>query len=109
MLNYNKFIGDFHGLQVGTSRTAIRGIILKDDQILLIRTSSGDLKFPGGGIQGNETYEEALRREIREETGYINIKIDKGKDFAKYVERKVDEQNPKQYLKVNHIINLFIY
>ena len=91
MFQYVKQIGDLREIKNKRVRTALRGIILRDDNILLIRTSKGDLKFPGGGLEGNETYEEALIREIREETGYVNISIQIGNDFGGYVERKVDE------------------
>ncbi len=33
----------------------------------------GDYKFPGGGVQPRETPEEALAREVLEETGYETV------------------------------------
>lgn len=51
-------------------RNAVRGIITVDAKILLIYSQvNGDFKFPGGGIEGNETHEEALQREVAEECG----------------------------------------
>lgn len=52
------------------SRTAVRGVIADDKGYLLILTNKGDYKFPGGGIHPGESDEQALRREILEETGY---------------------------------------
>lgn len=51
-------------------RTAARGVILRDGQLLLVHTDAGDYKFPGGGIEPGETLEAALIREVLEETGY---------------------------------------
>lgn len=54
----------------GVFRRAVRGIIIYDSKILLINShKNGDYKFPGGGIENNETHEQALRREIAEECG----------------------------------------
>ena len=51
-------------------RTAVRGIIRKGETLLLIAGKYGDCKFPGGGVEAGESLEEALAREIREETGF---------------------------------------
>lgn len=58
-------------------RVAIRAIILKDDKILMVKSNTGDYKFPGGGVENGESPEETLRREVTEETGYI---LDEVKD-----------------------------
>lgn len=55
-------------------RTAVRGIILRDGQLLMIRSSFGEVKFPGGGQEDGETDEETLLREVLEETGYTALK-----------------------------------
>jgi len=46
------------------------GIVIKDDKVLLIHRIRDDKEywvFPGGSIEGNETIEEALGRELSEE------------------------------------------
>ena len=53
------------------NRIAIRAIIFKDDKLLMISNNKGDIKFPGGGLELDENHEEAVRREVQEETGYI--------------------------------------
>lgn len=51
-------------------REAVRGTIFRDEELLMIYSpTNGDYKFPGGGIEAGEPHEEALRREIREESG----------------------------------------
>lgn len=69
-------------------RIAVRAIIFKNNHILLIQTSRGDFKFPGGGVEKNESHEECLKREVKEETGYIDcFVIDK---IGTIIERKKD-------------------
>lgn len=51
-------------------RTAARGVILKENRLLMVCTDAGDYKFPGGGVDAGESIEQALAREILEETGY---------------------------------------
>ncbi|MCM3122850.1 NUDIX domain-containing protein [Mesobacillus sp. AQ2] len=70
-------------------RVAIRAIIMKNNRILLVESNWGDYKFPGGGLEENETHEDCLKREVREETGYVNSLV---KDKVGIViERKMDE------------------
>ncbi|MFD0958153.1 NUDIX domain-containing protein [Paenibacillus chungangensis] len=57
-------------------RTAARGIIMRGSNILLLYTQRyNDYSFPGGGIDRNEDAVEALLREIREETGAVNVRV----------------------------------
>jgi 8-oxo-dGTP pyrophosphatase MutT (NUDIX family) len=58
------------------SRNAVRAIILRENNILMVHLGkTGEYKFPGGGVEKNETIEEALKREVLEEAGYNVIKI----------------------------------
>lgn len=54
-------------------RLATRALVLDDaDRVLLVRMGEGDRAIwvtPGGGIEGGESDEQAVRRELREETG----------------------------------------
>lgn len=55
----------------------MKGVIVKDGKVLIIReaatygdgTQRGRYHMPGGRIEPGEHFEEALRREIKEETG----------------------------------------
>lgn len=57
------------------TRTAVRAILYRDGKILLVQTNNGDYKFPGGGVENGEELKTALRREIEEETGYIDVAV----------------------------------
>jgi len=52
----------------------IRGIVVDGDKILLVQYSyppfRGQWFLPGGGLRRNEAWEEGLKREILEETGF---------------------------------------
>ncbi|MET3726888.1 8-oxo-dGTP pyrophosphatase MutT (NUDIX family) [Fictibacillus halophilus] len=70
-------------------REAVRAIIMKNNHILLVQSNRGDYKFPGGGVEENETQSDGLIREVREETGYSNCIV---KDKVGIViERNINE------------------
>ena len=53
-------------------RIGARGIIIKDNKILLTHESRlGRYMSPGGGIENTETFEECCVRELKEEAGLI--------------------------------------
>lgn len=78
--------GDIYKEGKAITRNAVRGIIIDQRQKLLMIFSqkNGDYKFPGGGVNSDESYEKALVREVREESGAEIKRIEAG--FGKVVE-----------------------
>ena len=67
-------------------RPSVRGIIIKDSKIAMMHSLLYEYyKLPGGGIEPNETYEEALVREVKEESG-LTVKQETIKEYG-YVQR----------------------
>lgn len=73
-----QLINDDYLGHVDVLRHACRGILLKDDKVLLSYESNNDKYIiPGGGVEENETYAECCERELLEETG-MKVKAVKG-------------------------------
>ena len=56
-------------------RTAARAFITRDGELLLLRSRHGDYKFPGGGVEADESAEGAVTRELREECGLLDVSV----------------------------------
>jgi len=48
---------------------SVKGILIHRGRVLVLRNDRGEWELPGGRLDDGETPEEALRREILEETG----------------------------------------
>ena len=57
-------------------RRAVRAVVRRGDEILLLATSTGAWKFPGGGVEHGESEEAALGREVEEECGLTVASVD---------------------------------
>ena len=57
------------------SRPSARAVIIKDGKIAMVYSKKYNYyKFPGGGIEADECMEDALIREVLEETGLCVIR-----------------------------------
>lgn len=52
-------------------RVSAKGVVLMGGKILLVRKINGMWDLPGGRLEAGEAPEEALVREVREETGIL--------------------------------------
>ena len=83
-------------------RPSARAIIIKDNKIYMVHSLVYDYyKFPGGGIENNESTIDALIRETKEEAGLVVIK-DSIKEYG-YVHRvqKADEPSYSKFIQDN--------
>ncbi len=71
-----------------TVRKAAKAVVVKDGKYLFMRTNKGDYKFAGGGLEAGESYLDALKREVLEETGYRVREI--GDALVHVIEKRVD-------------------
>ena len=53
----------------------IKGLVMKGDEILVLRKPNGDLDLPGGRVEEWESPEESLEREIFEELGRVRVRF----------------------------------
>ncbi|MEU0094406.1 NUDIX domain-containing protein [Kribbella sp. NPDC006257] len=56
-------------------RVAVRGVLFRGSELLLLKSRHGDYKFPGGGVEAGETMTAALEREFLEECGFSGIEV----------------------------------
>ncbi len=48
---------------------SVKGVVIRRGRVLVLRNERGEWELPGGRLDDGETPEEALVREMREETG----------------------------------------
>ena len=69
-------------------RVSIKALIINEDKILLIQEADGRWELPGGGLNYNETINQALKRELKEEFGATVNKVDKNPIYIWTQERE---------------------
>lgn len=79
-------------------REAVRAVVIEDEMIFMVHTVNGDYKFPGGGVENGETHEDALRRELLEETGCEIGRF--GRKLGQIVERRADYLEPENIFEM---------
>ncbi|WP_119168328.1 NUDIX domain-containing protein [Algihabitans albus] len=68
-----------------TRRRGAYALILTDTDDLLVINQRGEIILPGGGLDPGETEEQALKREMVEETGHaidVGAKIGEAREFT---------------------------
>ena len=68
---------------------AVRGIIVRNGMIAMQKSGFGYFKILGGGVDSGENYEDALVREVQEESGLV-VKKDTIRLIGEVVEMRED-------------------
>ena len=84
-------------------RPSVRGIILDPNgKVAMIYSEKYHFyKFPGGGIEGDETHLETLKREIKEETGMI-LKPESVQEFGEVLRTQKMQKDGKDVVLVQY-------
>ena len=76
------------------TRPSSRGIVVKDGKVLMNHVAKFDTyEFPEGGIEAGETPEQAMIREVAEETGRVVIP-ESVREFGIVIRRQRDSKDP---------------
>ena len=81
-------------------RTAVRGVIFREGRLLLVRSSFGEVKLPGGGQEAGEDDAATLIREVLEETGF-RVHPESIRPFGQVGERRLSRHEPMIWHQVN--------
>ena len=84
------------------SRIRAAGLVIENDSILLVKHGSQDAVWwgpPGGGLEGAETFEECVVREVLEETG-LDVVATNLAYIKEFVEPSIDAHHVELFFAV---------
>lgn len=82
------------GIEI-TTRRSIRCVARNNNKFLLVHYSNGNYEFPGGGVEIGETDENAVIREVLEETGFKVSAV--GNALFTVVRSHIDYKDPAKF------------
>lgn len=89
-------------------RVSIRGIIFVNGKLLMIESSFGEVKLPGGGLEAVEDDCQTLIREVKEETGY-DVIPESIQPFGEIEEKRLSVHEPKIWHQINRLYFCDVY
>ncbi len=89
-------------------RISVRGIIFVAGKLLMIESSFGEVKLPGGGMDPGENEYQALVREVKEETGY-DVIPESIKPFGEIEEKRLAVYEPMIWHQINRLYFCDVY
>ena len=89
-------------------RISVRGISFVAGKLLMIESSFGEVKLPGGGMDPGEDEYQALAREVKEETGY-DVIPESIKPFGEIEEKRLAVYEPMIWHQINRLYFCDVY
>lgn len=89
-------------------RVSVRGIIFVAGKLLMIESSFGEVKLPGGGMEPGEDDYQVLIREVKEETGY-DVIPESIKPFGEIEEKRLSVHEPMIWHQINRLYLCDVY
>lgn len=83
-------------------RTAARAVVRRGGLLLLVRSTLGDVKLPGGGVEPGEAPAAALVRELEEECGATGVVV--GEPLVDVVERRPAQEPGAVFVMTSHYV-----
>lgn len=71
-------------------RVSAKAKIRQGDKILLVKEDGKKWDLPGGGVEHNESIDEALKRELKEEIGLDEFAIRSGPKIFKMIDKSAN-------------------
>ena len=83
-------------------RKTVRAVIYEHNKICMLYSGLfNDYTFPGGGLKDNESHEEALQRELKEEFGANEVKVIKPLGYTEEIRFGLNK-NDSKYRQISY-------
>ena len=75
---------------------SVKGVLIHDDRVLLLRNERGEWDLPGGRPDPGEDFRVALKREVQEETG---LEVEVGAALDEYLFEVLPQKLPGHFVR----------